>query len=244
MKTIAIMQPTFLPWLGWFDLLDQVDQMILLDDVGFSKQSWQQRNRIRVVDGLQYMTVPVTTSGRHGQLIRDARLSHDRFIEKMLRTIQAHYAKSPFFSQYFDTLSLTLRHVVMSQRLLDLNFELIQWLAQQLGIDSPMVLASTFEVSGERGEHVAQLCASAGADNYLSPLGAAEYLQQDYMSFDKRDITVWLHQYEHPIYRQCFTPFIPYASVIDLLFNEGAASLSIIRSGRRQPIMLTREGNL
>ena len=90
MKTIAIAQPTFLPWMGWFDLADQVDALILLDDVAFSKQSWQQRNRIRTRNGLEFLIVPVKTSGRLGQKISDCELAGQSFAVKLGKTLQAN----------------------------------------------------------------------------------------------------------------------------------------------------------
>jgi hypothetical protein len=93
-------------------------------------------------------------------------------------------------------------------------------------------------VSGKRGAHVAGLCERVGAGYYLSPPGAEGYLVEDGPEFTRRNISVSLHAYEHPTYQQCFSPFEPYASVIDLLFNEGDAALGILRSGRRAPRML------
>lgn len=232
-QTVAIAQPTFLPWAGWFDLADQADVMVILDDVAFSKQSWQQRNRIRTRGGLEFLSVPVKTSGRLGQGIWECELADQPFVGKMLKSLQANYAKAPFFINAIDELATTMETAAGTNRLVELNYALISWMVGRLGITTPMIRASTLNVGGERGEHVAAICESVGADRYLSPAGAENYLIEDRNAFDRRSISVWIHAYEHPEYVQRFTPFIPYASALDLIFNVGPAAAEIMRSGRR-----------
>jgi hypothetical protein len=233
MTTIAIAQPTFLPWSGWFDLADQVDLLVLLDDVAFSKQSWQQRNRIRTPDGLSYLTVPVSTAGKFGQRICDTGIITDKFVQKTLRTIGQNYRRAEHFDRYYPALCVVLEEAAASGSLCGLNCGLIEWLAAQLGVDTPSVRSSQLGVGGQRGNHVAMLCEHFGARRYISPAGAEEYLIEDRGEFDLRSIAVELQVYEHPVYRQCFQPFEPFASVLDLLLNEGEGAGSILRSGRR-----------
>lgn len=237
-KVCVISQPTFLPWLGWFDLVDQGDVMVILDDVPFSKQSWQQRNRIRTPNGLEFLTVPVKTSGRLGQGIWECELADLPFVGKMLKSLQANYAKAPFYADAIDELTTSMETAAGTHRLVELNCALISWMAGRLGITTPMIRASTLAAGGQRGEHVAAICECVGADRYLSPAGAEDYLMEDKGAFDQRGISVWLHVFEHPEYGQCFAPFIPFASTLDLIFNVGPASLDVIRSGRRPAIPL------
>jgi hypothetical protein len=231
-KTCVISQPTFLPWLGWFDLADQADVMVILDDVAFSKQSWQQRNRIRTRDGLEFLCVPVKTSGRLGQLILDCELADQPFARKMITSLRANYAKAPFFADAIDELAATLEAAAATNRLVELNCALISWMAGKLGVTTPMIRASTLRAEGVRGEHVAVICERVGAGRYLSPAGAEEYLIEDKDAFDRRGISVLIHVYEHPQYVQRFSPFLPYASALDLIFNLGPAAGDMMRSGR------------
>jgi hypothetical protein len=230
-RTCVISQPTFLPWLGWFDLADQADVMIILDDVQFSKQSWQQRNRIRTPSGLEFLTVPVKRN--LGQLISDCELAEQPFLEKALRSVQGNYAKAPFFGEAFESFAATMDAGVRTGKLVELNTALIAWMTERMGVKTPMMRASSLNAGGERGEHVAALCEAVGADRYLSPAGAEEYLIEDREAFDRRGISVWLHVYEHPQYPQRFAPFVPFASAIDLIFNTGPSAPGIMRSGRR-----------
>ena len=229
----VISQPTFLPWLGWFDLADQSEVMVILDDVAFSKQSWQQRNRMRTRNGLEFLTVPVKSSGRLGQTISDCELADQPFVRKMLTSLQANYAKAPFFKEVIAELAETMEVAAETGRLVELNCALVFWMADKLKVTTPMIRASTLGVGGERGEHVAAICECVGADRYLSPAGAENYLIEDKAVFDKRDISVLIHVYEHPQYVQRFAPFMPYASALDLIFNVGSAAGDVMRSGRR-----------
>lgn len=229
----AVSQPTFLPWLGWFDLADQADVMVVLEDVAFSKQSWQQRNRIRTRNGLEFLSVPVKTAGRLGQVIADCELVNQSFVVKMIKSLQSNYAKAPFFVGAMDELASTLESSASTNRLVELNCALISWMAARLGVKTPMVRASTLGAGGQRGEHVAAICECVGASRYLSPAGAEHYLIEDKCSFDRRGIEVLIHMYEHPQYVQRFSPFVPFASALDLIFNVGPAAGEVMRSGRR-----------
>jgi hypothetical protein len=232
---VAIAQPTFLPWAGWFDLADQVDLLIVLDDVAFSKQSWQQRNRLRTSEGLSFVTVPVHSAGKLGQRIVDTELVTNGVIDKIIRTVAQNYSRAPHFSRYFAEFSSVLRESASAGMLAGLNSGLINWLFLKLGISTPQICSSELAVAGKRGALVAKLCERVGASRYVSPAGAQEYLLEDRAEFDNRGIAVELQVYEHPVYRQCFQPFIPYASVLDLLLNEGDAAAAVLRSGRRPP---------
>lgn len=238
MSVCVISQPTFLPWLGWFDLADQADTMIILDDVAFSKQSWQQRNRIRTPRGLEYITIPVLTSGLLGQKILDCRLADDRFTRKFIATIRGNYSKAPYFLDLIDEFESVVIRSSETLSLVELNCGLIAWIALKLGISTPMIRSSSLTASGNRGEYVAGICQEIGSAHYLSPAGAKEYLEEDIECFNQRNIQVALHEYMHPEYSQCFKPFMPNASAVDLIFNVGPMAGNILRSGRRQSKLL------
>jgi len=227
------MQPTYLPWMGYFDLMDQVDIFVILDNVQFVKQSWHQRNRIKTPKGLDWLTVPIVFRGRFGQLIKDVEIREADFWRKHLRAIQLNYARTTYFQDFLGSLLSTFEAEGPWNRLSDLNINLIVWLRDVLGIKTPLVIASNLGVEGKRSELVAAICRNLGADEYLSPSGAADYLLEEIKEFNNRNISVLFHNYEHPTYRQKFPPFLPFASAIDLIFNEGMKSIEIIRSGRR-----------
>ncbi len=232
---IAIAQPTYLPWLGYFDLLDQVDKFVLLDTVQFEKQSWQQRNRIKTPTGLLWLTVPVAFRGRLGQRIVDVEIREAEFWRDHLRAVELNYRRAPFFGDYYPAWSELLRTASSGLHLAELNISLFRWLAEALGIKTPIVRSSELAVDGKRTRLLAEVCSSLGAITYISPLGSADYLLNELSILTDRGVNVVFQHYEHPLYRQLFPPFQSHASVLDLLFNEGENSLPIVRSGRCTP---------
>jgi hypothetical protein len=229
---IAICQPTYLPWLGYFDLMDQVDTFVLLDTVQFEKQSWQHRNRIKTPTGFQWLTVPVVFRGHFGQKIQDVEIRDLEFSRKHLRAIELSYARAPFFQEYYPALTAILREIHPNTCLTRLNLQLLQWLGATLDIRTPLILASSLGTEGKRTELLACICEKLGATHYVSPIGSAEYLLREIDVLADAKVETLFHNYHHPEYRQQFPPFLPFASVIDLIFNEGARSMDIIRSGR------------
>jgi WbqC-like protein family len=230
---IAIAQPTYLPWLGYFDLLDQVDQFVLLDTVQFVKQSWQQRNRIKTPTGLQWLTVPVVFRGRLGQRIVDVEIRDEEFWRDHLRIVELNYRRAPFFDKYYPAFSELLQSASSGLRLAELTIALLRWLSVTLGIKTPIIRSSELVVEGKRTQLLAEICIVSGAATYVSPLGSADYLLRELALLTGRGINVVFQHYEHPSYCQMFRPFQEYASVLDLLFNEGENALPIIRCGRR-----------
>lgn len=229
----CIMQPTFLPWAGWFDIVSQCGLLVVLDDVAFARRSWQQRNRIRTVRGLEYVTVPVKSSGLYGQLIMDTEVSDSSFSDRIEGQVRHAYRSAPYFDDFFTSFVFELRRGAESGRLVDINVRMIQWLLEALGLHRPMQSASSLGAPGKRGTHLAEICSAIGAKSYLSPAGASDYLSEDRRAFSERDIDILVHRYVHPEYTQQWQPFLPYASAIDILMNNGPSSMEIIRSGRR-----------
>jgi hypothetical protein len=229
---IAISQPAYLPWLGYFDLIDQVDSFVLLDSVQFEKQSWQQRNRIKTPTGLQWLTVPVVFRGHFGQRIVDVKIRDLKFTRNHLRAIELNYRRAPFFQRYFPEFAEILQSC-SGEMLQQLTHQLILWFSGALGVRTKILKSSELEAEGKRSELLVGLCRLFRAEFYLSPLGSAAYLMDDLQLFSHAGIEVGFQHYEHPKYRQLFPPFQSHASILDLIFNEGENSLSIMRSGRR-----------
>ncbi len=238
---IAISQPTYLPWLGYFDLIDQVDTFVFLDNVQFERQSWQQRNRIKTPTGLQWLTVPVVFRGRFGQSINEVEIRDVDFGRTHLRAIELNYRRCAFFDRYWENLKARITSPA-NGRLVDLNIGIIEWCVQKLGIRTKVLRSSGLGQKGKQANLLANICGSLGATEYLSPLGSVVYLLEQIDVFTNRDIQVLFQHYDHPVYRQLFSPFCSHASILDLLMNEGDESLSILRGGRRNPLF-PREAN-
>ena len=234
MPKAVIMQPTYLPWLGYFDLMDQADIFVFLDSVQFDKRSWQQRNRIKSHHGEMMLTVPVLTKGKFDQRICDVKIDPaSKFSNEHLKAIKFNYAKAPYFQEYFKAIENILNKE--HSCLCEITIGLISCFKDMLGISTKLVRSSHLNVNLSKAELLVQICEKVGADQYLSPLRSKDYIG-DGQLFAENHIDLIYHQYKHPQYNQLWGDFIPYLSVLDLLFNEGSKSLAIIRSGREMAI--------
>lgn len=234
---VAICQPTYLPWLGYFDLIDQVDTFVVLDTVQFDKRSWQQRNRIKTPSGLSWLTVPVISRGKYEQKIQEVEILDRNFTKTHLRSLELNYSPSRYFDRFFPGLCSILGAVESGSRLAELNLRLLRWLTSVLGIRTSIVLASSLNQEGKRTVLLANICRHFGATHYISPIGSAEYLLGDLSIMTSAGAETLFQHYVHPEYEQRFPPFLAYASVVDLIFNEGDRAMEIIRSGRRDPLL-------
>ncbi|MBF0625198.1 MAG: WbqC family protein [Magnetococcales bacterium] len=230
MTVVAIMQPTYLPWAGYFGLMDRVDRFVLLDSVQFDRRSWQQRNRIKTAHGPQWLTVPVHSKGLRDQTIGAVRIDTGRdFPKAHLVGLRTAYGKTPFFRELFPQVEEILTRP--REHLADLTIEIITWARDLLGIRTPLDRSSTLAATGAKAELLAALCLEVGADRYLSPPGSRDYLD-DSDAFDRQGIPVDYFHFQHPEYPQPFGSFEPYMCILDLLFNIGPGeSLQQIRAG-------------
>jgi hypothetical protein len=225
--TLVVLQPGYLPWLGYFDQMRRADIFVHLDDVQFDKHGWRNRNQVKGPKGASWLTVPVLHSGRFGQSVLDVEIDYRRdWQRKHVATLQQFYARAPFIKAVIPQLSPILEK--RWDRLVDLDLAVIDWLALSLGISTPRFRSSQLGITGERSDRLLSLCRHFGATRYLSGSAARDYLDVD--KFSKAGVRVLWHDYTHPAYRQQHGPFVAYLSTIDLLLNEGPASISILSS--------------
>ncbi len=234
MTVCAIMQPTYLPWIGYFALMDLADVFVFLDDVQLSKQSWQTRNRIKGESGKELMlTVPIRHAGE--QAIKDVEIDGSHWIAKHLKSFAQNYRKAPHFMEALAIYEPALQGG--STKLCDLNIAVISAVADRLGIAGPRLRSSAIAgKSADRRDRLVDICREVGADTYLSPAGAAGYLSEadGEAQFAAHGMTLLYQRYEHPTYPQINGAFLPYMCVLDLIANVGvAAAAEVIRSGIR-----------
>jgi hypothetical protein len=230
---VAIMQPTYLPWMGYFDLIDQSDVFMFLDTVAFSRQSWQQRNRILTGQGVQWLTVP--THHVEGAPICDIAIDNARpWRRKHRLAIEQSYRKKPYWSELAPSLDQIYSREWES--LAELNIALIRACSEILGVGAQFERTSSLPPSAERGEGaLVELCGRFGATTYLSPPGSFSYLRSD-ATFAEHGIRLAFQHFEHPTYSQGGQDFVPYLSVVDVLVNTGSRAAAVMRRGRRPPL--------
>lgn len=223
------MQPTYLPWSGYFGLLNSVDLFVFLDSVQFDRRSWQQRNQIKTANGSQWLTVPVISKGKRDQKINEVEIDlKSRFYLKHQKSIILNYKKSPFFNIVSDDIFEVLNKKIDNMALL--NIELIKALNNLIGIKTKTISSSDLNSFGVKSELLASICSEVGAKEYISPPGSKKYLEKS-DSFKKIGVDVKYFSFNHPIYSQNFDFFLENMSVIDLLMNCGNESIELIEEG-------------
>jgi hypothetical protein len=232
---LGALQPGYLPWLGFFDQIARCDVFILYDELPYARDKWRNRNRIRTPQGWFWLTVPLVKRGKSHKPLRDVEISeHGNWRRHHWQTIKNHYAAAPYYRDHEAFFAGLYERPW--RYLVDLNLEVILYLLQVLHIETRIICSSEEGLEAEHRRTMSSgkdptarvefLCRHLGADRFLE--GALGRVFMDPSRLHPLGITVEFHDYQHPSYRQCFTGFVPYLSVIDLLFNHGSKSLDIL----------------
>jgi hypothetical protein len=218
--TAVIMQPTYLPWAGYFNLIGRASTFVFLDDVQFAKPSWQMRNRILCRGAALMLSVP--TRGSRNQILRDVCVAGDEFRALHQKTLEHTYGKHPFGSNVLDVLLPVLGDRTQA-RLADLNISIITALATQLGLGPRWLRASELSVPGKRSSHLLAILREIGETTYLSPEGSREYITAE-NALEEGEITVRYQEFQPPPYTQQGTSeFVSHLSVVDVVAHLGWA---------------------
>jgi hypothetical protein len=224
-RVAVILQPSYLPWLGYFAQFHRSDVFVVYDDVQFDKESWRNRNRIKTASGPQWLTVPVLTSGQQWPSNRDIRIDNSGpWRRKHLHSLRQNYAKAPYYEDYMPL--LTELYDRRWEFLIDLNMASLHLMLTLLGMRGEIRLASELGVAGRRLERLIGICHAVGADAYYNGSAGRDYIDDG--AFTSANITLEFQNYSHPTYPQLFPPFVPYLSTVDLIFNCGPASRGIV----------------
>lgn len=228
---VSISQPAYLPWLGYFERISRSDKHVVLNHVQFEKNSLINRNRIRTDSGMQWLTVPVRTARRFGQLpIVDVEIANDLpWRRKHWGALEQNYARAEHFSEQAEAWAILYQH--SWGRLHELLDVTMTMLVDAFAISTPLVYSTSLEIVTTKSKLVLDICQSLGATQYLSgPLGR-NYLDRE--AFEEAGISVDFHEHRPPTYRQAYSGFVPGLSALDALFNLGrdqAAGLLASRS--------------
>lgn len=221
-------QPVYLPWLGLFHKIALGDMFCIFDDVQYLKKDWNNRNQIKTHAGVQWLTVPVLTSGHREKPIREIEINNNiDWRKKHWKTIAFAYKKAPFFKKYADFFEDLYKR--KWDNLVELNDHILFYLLKELGITAEIRRASEENFEGIKNDLVLDMCNKLHANVYIFGALGKNYAKED--DFKKAGIKVYFQNYVHPLYLQLHGKFVPYMSVIDLLFNCGNNSLDILMSG-------------
>ena len=221
----AVHQPQYLPWLGYFNKIDRADVFCFLDNVQYKKSEWQNRNRIKTVDGWQWLTKPVLF--QFPDNICDVRINNAvNWRRKHLQALVTNYGKAPYFSDFIGMFERI--YATEWDLLAELNIELIREMMNLLGLEQKeTALASGLRLRDDPNDRLIDICRALECDTYLAGTAGADYM--DLVRFAEAGIQVVFQEFIHPSYPQLFGNFLPRLSTVDLLFNCGPESLKRIR---------------
>lgn len=227
-KKIAIIQSNYIPWKGYFDLINSVDEFILYDDMQYTRRDWRNRNKIVTPNGLKWLTIPVKVKGKYFQKIRETQISNRDWNQEHWKTVVRNYAKAKYFSDYqdlFEELYLNIRTTSLSQ----INYRFIKVICQVLGIDTKLSWSMDYQLTEGKTKKLVSLCKQAGGTEYISGPAAKSYIEAEL--FEQASIKLRYIDYsKYAEYTQLFPPFQHGVSVIDLIFNEGANAHKYMKS--------------
>jgi hypothetical protein len=218
-KRLAIVQSSYIPWKGYFDLINSVDEFVLFDDMQYTRRDWRNRNRIKTSRGPAWLSIPVSSKGQFDVPIRRIRIDDPEWSSRHWRTIRANYARAPHFRTY----SARLEHLYLAcdeSYLCEINRRFLSEICEILGIQTRLSWSWEYELQAGKTERLVSICRQAGAGVYVTGPAAASYI--DARQFQEAGIELVYFDYAtYPEYRQLFPPFEHRVSVLDLILNEG-----------------------
>jgi hypothetical protein len=226
---IAILQSNYIPWKGYFDIINSVDEFVIYDDAQYTRRDWRNRNLIKTKDGLKWLTIPVEVKGRYNQKIKDVRVANKGWINDHWETIKHCYCRTSYFEVYNDLFASTYNECKKLDFLSDINRIFIDLINSILGIKTNISNSIGYGPEGTKNEKIITICKKAKADVYLSGPSAKSYLDEKVI-FESGINVEWVKYDEYPEYRQLYPPFEHKVSVIDLIFNHGEKSPLFMKS--------------
>jgi hypothetical protein len=228
-RIVGIHQPEYLPWMGFLNKLANSDTFVLLDNVQYRRNYFQNRNRIRTATGGSWLTVPIKKAPLETP-IRDIKVDESKpWGETHMKGLSQNYSKAPHFREHEEFFGRL--YAKKWGKLAELNVEIIRYMADSLGIQTEIVLASKLRATGTSSELLLGICNELGAETYLSGRFGRDYL--DERLFEEAGIGVVYQDFHHPTYSQVYKPFVPDLAGVDLLFNRGADGIELVRDGWR-----------
>lgn len=219
-KTVAIVQSSYIPWKGYFDLIHRSDEFILLDEVQYTRRDWRNRNRIKTEHGFAWLTIPLRNKGNYLATIAAMEVAGDDWREMHRAKLVQAYRRATFFDNEAEFVT-SLYAECRSSKLSDINRHFLSALCKRLDIRTSLVPSSRYCVfRDDPTERLVALCQAAGATNYLSGPSARNYLDEE--KFRAAGVRVDYIDYRgYPEYPQLHGNFEHSVSIFDLLFCTG-----------------------
>jgi hypothetical protein len=218
MNSVVVLQSNYIPWKGYFDLINDADTFIFYDDLQYTKNDWRNRNKIKTSSGAKWLSIPVGTSAN--RLICEVELTDTSWQRAHWDSLRQQYSKRPYFKMYrdfFEDVYLGRKWTNLSE----LNHYLIKYISINiLKTKTKFRDSREFELQGQKLDRLLDLVGKSGADRYISGPAAKAYIETQ--RFDQIAVElVWKSYADYPAYPQLYPPFEHGISILDLLFNVG-----------------------
>lgn len=227
-KKVAIVQSNYIPWKGYFDLINSVEEFILFDDMQYTRRDWRNRNKIKTSQGVTWLTIPVVVKGRYLQKIKDTVISDPSWMKTHWQTVVHSYAKARYFKEYrefFQELYLGCLEPSLSK----INYRFLTAICEILGITTKLSWSMDYTLAHDKTERLIDLCKQADATEYVSGPTAKGYIQEELFA-GENILLSYMDYGNYPVYEQLHGPFEHAVSVVDLLLNEGPHATKFMKS--------------
>lgn len=219
-------QPSYMPWLGLIHKIAISDTYVFLDNVQFEKNSFTNRNKIKIPSGPVWLTVPVLLKGHTEKTMKEIKIDNSKnWRESHFKSLYLNYKKAPYFGKYADFFEDVYKKDW--QYLTGITDYMLRWFLNELRVDVKYFKASDFDLKEHKSELIIEMCKKLEADKYVFGALGKDYAKKD--DFEKEGIKIYFQDYKHPEYPQLWNKeFLPYMGIADLMFNCGEKSLEII----------------
>ena len=227
-KSLAIIQSNYIPWKGYFDIINSADEFIILDDVQYTKNDWRNRNKIKTATGEIWLTIPIKTSNLSAQKINQTNTLNDLWIKKHVNSIIQNYSKAKYFNDYSDSI-VNVYNSIDTTNLSEINIRFIKIICEILNIQTKITNSCDYTLVEGQTERLIELCKQTCSTKYVSGPAARNYIDENL--FKKNDIKlIWFDYNNYPVYNQLYQSFEHKVSIIDLIFNEGPNAYKYMKS--------------
>ena len=231
MKKIAILQSNYIPWKGYFDLISSVDEFILYDEMQYTKNDWRNRNRIKSINGTNWLTIPVKIDNLF-QKINETIIADKNWHKKHKNSLQTNYAKALNFKENKDFIFNLYEQVSHLQLLSEINYFFLKEICNFLKIDTEISFSSKYEIGEGKTERLINICKQANANTYISGPSAKSYVEENLFLENKINLE-WFDYSGYKGYEQLYPPFEHSVSILDLIFNMGEDAYKYLKSTRK-----------
>lgn len=229
MKKVAILQSNYIPWKGYFDMINMVDEFVLYDDMQYTKRDWRNRNIIKTFRGMQWISIPVATKGKFYQKINETEVISSEWVDEHWKTLQYNYARASHFEEYSEIIRELYEQCREEKYLSRINYIFLKKICEILDIDTKITWSSEYNLIDGKTEKLVGICKQSGADCYLSGPAAKDYIENELFANENIDLE-YMDYSGYKEYFQLHGEFLHSVSILDMIFNLGKETKKYMKS--------------